>query len=231
MFAMGPWTPSAGEEAARFSMKRLGAKTAVVVTNPDSWSEAVGRYFKDEFRSLGGIIIEEATVGATETDFRTLISRIRGKNPDIVYSPLVFNLVPFYSQIRQQRLGSTVVTSDIIADEHIVKAPEAFEGIYQTGLLDPNSEVYSRLAAAYKTKFGREVTMPWFVAVGYDAMVVLNKVIKDGATSGSEIKKALYALKNHQGASATIAFNEKGSSPQLEHMYQIRSGQLQLASP
>jgi branched-chain amino acid transport system substrate-binding protein len=227
-FAIGPWTPSAGEEAARFSTEKLGAKTAAIVVNSDSWSEAVGTFFKRDFERRGGKVLEEVVLGASETDFRTVISKIKSKKPDVLYSPLVFNLVPFYSQVKQLQLSSTIVSSDIIADEHISKAPQAFEGIFQTGLLDPSSEAYGRVAAAYKAKYGREISMPWFVAVGYDAASILAESISRSRASGADIKDSLYSLQDYAGASARISFNNKGSSPQLEHMYQIKGGKLEI---
>lgn len=227
-FAIGPWTPSAGEEAARFAVQKLGATTAAVVLNSDSWSEAVGKFFKEEFSRLGGQVIEEILLEASETDFRTPISRIKAKGPSIIYSPLVFNLVPFYSQIKQQKLSATIISSDIIADEHISKAPEAFEGIYQTGLVDPKSEPFERLLHAYKKKFGHDMTLPWFVAVGYDSVKLLLLARATRGMSAEQIKNGLYDIRDFQGASGTISFNDKGSSPQLERMYRIKQGKLVL---
>ena len=223
-FAIGPWTPSAGEEVARFSRESLHAQTAVIVTNSDSWSEAVGDYFKKDFVKRGGKILDTMLLNTTETDFRSIVSRIKAAAPDFVYSPLVFNLVPFYSQLRQQKLSSAIISSDIIADEHIQKAPAVFEGIYQTGLTDPSSPEYQKLALLYKAKLHHDITLPWFVAVGYDSVGLFQTSLAQGSIGSEDVKNALYKIKNYKGASCELSINERGSSPQYERMFLLKGG-------
>ena len=225
IFAIGPWTPSAGEVASRFAIQKLQARTAVVITNSDAWSEAVGEYFSKDFEKRGGKIIDRIVLNATETDFRSVISKIKAINPDILYSPLVFNLVPFYSQLKKQKFGAPILSSDIIAEEHISKAPEAFEGVYQTGLLDPTSVEYQQVRELYKSKYNREIMLPWFVAVGYDSIgMILNATSSGSSILREAISQKIYKIKNYKGASSEISINEQGSSPQYEHMFRLLKG-------
>lgn len=222
IFAIGPWTPSAGEEAARYAHEVLGLKKAVVVYNTDSWSESVAKSFKDKFLELNGKIINTIILNPSEVDLRSVIAKINSYGVDMIYSPLVFNLVPFYTQIKQLQFGGKVVTSDIIVDEHISKAPDAFEGIYQTGLENPDSAVYKNLEKLYKEKYQKDISLPWFVAVGYDSMQLLGKAISIAGNNSERIKEELYKIQNYSGASTTISINQNGSSPQYEKMYQIK---------
>ncbi len=228
IFAIGPWTPSSGEEAAGFAAKRLGAKTAAVITSSESWSESVGRFFKDEFIKFGGTVIEEANIPASESDFRAILTRIRAKHPDVVYSPLVFNFIPFFSQIKQYQLSSAIIISSVITDEHISQAPGVLEGIYQTQLLNLQSAANELLAKSYKAKFNRNITMPWYVAVGHDAVKIMHEAVKRGGSNSEGIKRALYSIKDYPGASSSISINERGSSPQFERMHRIRDGKIVL---
>lgn len=224
VFAIGPWTPSSGEEASRFATENLKAKSAVIVTNQDSWSEAVGTYFDKDFRTRGGKIMDKVLLNPDQVDFRSVISKIKTLEPDVIYTPLVNNLVPFYTQLKQQNLKAAVVSSDIIADEHISKAPSAFEGVYQTNIQDPDSKEYLSLQNRYKKKYGRDISMPWFVAVGYDSVGVLLKAWLMGKGSKENLKEALYSIKAYKGSSTEISINERGSSPQYERTYQLKLG-------
>jgi len=227
IFAIGPWTPSGGEAPAKFAAGKLKAKSAVILRNSDAWSQAVADAFRKQFELDGGKIFDDATIGPEEADFRAVISKFRGLGPDIIYSPLVFNIVPFYSQLRQLGFSGKIVTSDIIAEEHISKAPQVFEGIYQSGLPDPDSAKYRELAAKYRLRFGRNPSLPWFVAVGYDGVMLIAKAVKTKGSSSQAIAEGLYGIKNYAGASALLSINPEGSSPQTEVMYQIRQGRLQ----
>lgn len=224
MFAIGPWTASSGEVAAEFAVKTLKAKRAAVFTNQDSWSEGVSEYFKKKFKELGGEVDDQFIINASEVDFKTLLAKAKAMPIDIIYTPLVNNIPAFYKQAKQIGFGKTIVSSDIIAEEHTRQAPETFEGVYQTNIRNPNSDEYKHLEDLYRKKFGKDINLPWFVAVGFDGMNLLLKANEEVGSDGTKIKDYLYSLKNYRGASSQLSFNSKGSAPQFEAMYQFRNG-------
>lgn len=224
IFGIGPWTPSAGETAARFSFSRLKAQKAAIFLNSDSWSESVGSYFRTEFTALGGKSLEVITLTPEVTDFRSVLARVKSMEPEVIYTPLVNNLNAFYSQIKQLGLRVPVVTSDIIVQEHLTLAPENFEGVYQTSIPSPKGESFTDLERRYSRKFGKEISMPWFVATGYDAMNLLFQAVSKVGANGKEINAFLYTVKDYPGASGSITISERRSNAVGEVMYQIRSG-------
>jgi hypothetical protein len=79
----------------------------------------------------------------------------------VIYSPVGDNIVPFYVQLRQQIPDIPVVSSDVIAEEHIRQAPVVFEGIYQSQMKDPSGPDFERVAIAYQKRFNKAMTLPW----------------------------------------------------------------------
>ena len=75
---------------------------------------------------------------------------------------------------------------------------------------------------------GGRCFLPWFVAVGYDAVGLIRKTVVSSGITGEELKTALYAIKGYKGASSEISINDVGSSPQYEYMYQIKHGKFVL---
>lgn len=102
IFGIGPWTPSAGEVSAKFAVSNLGAKTAVTFHINDPWSQLVADYFEKQFIALGGTVLKSYSFNPQDTDFRTCFSKARALKPDVIYSPIGDNIVPFYTQLRQQ---------------------------------------------------------------------------------------------------------------------------------
>ncbi len=228
LFGIGPWTPSAAETGAKFIRDRLKAKKVVVVYNREPWSEKIATYFKEFFPTLGGEIVAEFPLNPDETEFRSIATKIKSLNPDVIYSPLAMNIVPFYKQLKELHLTQVIVSSDIITDEHIAQAPTAFEGIYQTNINDPSSKEFQAMAKKYEAYFKKPVTLAWFVSIAYDAVKIIDQVISKVGSDPQRIKEELYKIKDYHGASTTLSINAQGSSPQFEVMYQIKDGKFQL---
>jgi len=229
IFAIGPWTPSAGEVSAKFAWQKLGAKRAIVFSNVETWSESVRVYFEKEFTRLGGQIAQSIFINPQDTEFRAEISRAISLKPDVIYAPLVFNVPAFQSQLKALGNKAPIISSDIITDEYIREAPEAFEGIYQSVVPDPQSDKYLEFEAKYIKQFKKHPDHPWFAAVGYDAVKLFYQaLIADSNETNyrEKIKNDLYRIKDFKGASAVITINEKGSSPQNEVMFKIVGGKL-----
>jgi branched-chain amino acid transport system substrate-binding protein len=230
LFGIGPWTPSAAEASAKFIRNNLKFKRVVLVYNREPWSEKIANYFKQFFPTIGGEVIAEFPLNPDETEFRSIATKIKSLNPDVIYTPVSYNIVPFYTQIRNLHLTQPIVSSDIIADEHIHQAPAAFDGIYQSNILDPSSEQFREMAKKYEAHFHKPVTLAWFVAVAYDAVKILDQVISKVGPDPVKIKEAMYGVKDYHGASTTISINPQGSSPQFEVMYQVQGGRFKLVS-
>jgi branched-chain amino acid transport system substrate-binding protein len=224
IFGIGPWTPSAGEVSAKFAIGNLGARTVVTFHIHDPWSQLVTDYFEKQFRALGGKVLTSYAFNPQDTDFRTAFSKVRALKPDVIYSPIGDNIVPFYTQLRQQIPDVPVISSDVIAEEHIQRAPAVFEGIYQSQMKDPGGAELELIAAAYSKKFKRPMTLPWFVATAYDGVKLIAHCAQKVGSTPSSIRDCIAQTTNLPGVSQTLSFNPGGSSPQTERIFQLRNG-------
>ena len=228
IFAIGPWTPSCGESAARFAANALRARRAVIVKSQDPFSEYAAAHFERTFTSLGGRVLERYVLNAGDSDFRSVITRAKALQPDLFYTPIVYQLVAFYRRLYEQRVGVPIISADVINEEHIARAPQAFEGIYQSIMpREPDSPVYPRLVSAYRAKYGRELKLGWYTAVAYDAVMLIARAITTDGAQPQHIARGLYRIKNFPGASAVLSINASGSAPQYEVIHRIHAGRLE----
>jgi branched-chain amino acid transport system substrate-binding protein len=221
VFGIGIWTPSAAEAAAQFSLQTLAAKTAVILSMQNEWSETVAKLFQEQFERGGGKVLRSESLPPATSDFRTSLAKAKNLRPDVFYTPVTENIVPFYTQLRQLGVSAPIVTSDIVAKEHIALAPSVFEGLYQTMPPQPTSPAAEKMLALYREKFQREPSLPLITALGYDGMRLLLKALADGATASEEVKKNLYTVSDFPGASRTISISADGSSPVAEKMFRL----------
>lgn len=224
LFGIGPWTPSAGEVSAKFAISNLKAKTVVTFRINDPWSELVTGYFERSFTSQGGSVLQSHSFNPQEHDFRTVFSKVRALRPDVIYSPVGDNIVPFYVQLRQQMPNVPIISSDVIAEEHIRQAPAVFEGIYQSQMKDPSGLAFARVALAYQKRFKKEMTLPWFVCTGYDSGKLLSFCAKKVGTIPAAVRDCIAETTNLSGVTQTFSFNPGGSSPQTESIFRLHKG-------
>jgi len=176
-------------------------------------------------------VLEQFAVHPDTSDFKTILTKTKQARPDVIYAPLMEDIIPFYKQLRQLKIESTIVTSDIIAKEHIDQIPELLEGVYQTNAPALDGANARQLLDKYRAKHGREPTLPLFSAWGYDGLMLICEALATGATTPEAIKKYLYQLKDYPGLSNTINFTPKGSSPVIEKMYRISGGEFEAVGP
>lgn len=226
IFAVGPWTVSSGEVPARFSQQKFKAKSAVIMNSNTAWSLAVSQAFQAEFEKRDGKILQIFSFNPGETDFRTFIARAKALKPDVLYAPVDAELISFYSQLKIFDFDRPVVTSDIITDDLLIEGAKAFEGVYQSMTADPSSPATVKMLAAYKRHFKKDCTQIIYVAWAYDAINLLAKVGAQSKFDSRLMARSLYKIKNYPGASGSITFNARGSSPSFPAMFRVVNGKL-----
>jgi branched-chain amino acid transport system substrate-binding protein len=228
IFGIGPWTPSSGEVSALFARTQLQAKRAVIINSVDPWAELVADYFARDFTRLGGEIIKRLAINPETSDFRSIILQARTANGDVVFAPIINHIPEFFIQRATQKWSTPVLSSDIIAQNHIDIAGKAIEGVYQAKNRDPSLGSSSVLLHRYRATFHRDPPLPWFVTTAYDSVMMLAQAMQAGNLSGSSIKTYLSTLREFKGVTQEFSFTSGGSAPQLSVMHQVVGGKLVL---
>lgn len=228
IFAIGPWTPASGTVPAQFARGQLKAERAAVIYSEEEWCQSVAGYFKSEFEQLRGKVVSSFALNANTSDFRAILSKIRVLKVDVIYAPIIQNLVPFYSQAYQLRIEVPIITSDNIAPEFIEKAPQAFEGVYQSMLQDPQTPIARALFERYEKRFAKKASLPWHISTGYDAMSLIVEATRRSGDCAKCVAQGLYTIDGFRGTLGAITINQEGSWPQIPKMFQVRAGKLEL---
>ena len=111
------------------------------------------------------------------------------------------------------RVAFSYTDLESFTDDHIKESPESLEGVHQSQISDPQRPQTVELAKIYKDKFGRELSMTWYVATGYDAIRLYVHAIGNVGVDSIAIKNFLYTVKNFLGASQDIEISAGGSFP------------------
>ena len=194
--------PFQGTVAANFAAKELKVKTAAIFADSASdYAKGLADSFKETFEKAGGkVVAEEAYVGK-DTDFRSTLTRIKGKNPDFIFIPGYYEEVGLIvKQAREAGIDVPLMGADGWDSPKLVElaGADALNNTFITNHYsseDPDKKIQT-FVETFKDK--NEGTSPnAFNALGYDTVYLLADAIKRaGSTDSEKIKDALAETKD-----------------------------------
>jgi branched-chain amino acid transport system substrate-binding protein len=204
--------PPQGIVGADFAYNTLQARTAALFkdTNND-YSKGLAENFKQSFEALGGKIVGEEGYLEGDKDFKAALTKIKGKNPDLIYVPGYYSEVgPLVKQARDLGITAPFLGADGWDSPELLTmaGPEALQNTYFTNHYssqDPDPAI-QKFVEAYKAKYN--AVPDSFAALGYDAAYLLVDAIKRaGAAEPEKIKDALAQTTDFPGVTGKLTFD------------------------
>jgi len=205
--------PFQAASAVRLAVDELNAQTAAILYDTGSdYSKGLADSFTEYFTAEGGEVVEVGEFVDTETDYSAILTRVKDKNPDVVYVPSYYGTAGLIvRQAADLGIDAVFIGADGWDSPQFVElAGDAAEGHFFTNHYtpaDPKAEVQN-LLAGYAAAYGGEV--PDALAVlAYDAAkLLMNAIEAAGSTDSVAIRDALWATEGFEGASGTFSFDE-----------------------
>jgi branched-chain amino acid transport system substrate-binding protein len=221
--------PFQGTVGANFALNTLKVKNvAVMVDNSSDYSKGLAKFFKEAFTKGGGTIVIEEAYLQKDQDFKTILTKIKGTNPQMIYVPGYYEEVG--KIIKQAReLGITVpfVGGDGWDSPKLTEigSPAALNGSYFTNhySVEDTSPASKAFVDAYKKEYGQ---VPDAMAVlGYDAAYVLVDAIKRAnSAEPAKIREALAATKGFKGVTGETNLNENHDAVKSAVIIEMKDG-------
>jgi branched-chain amino acid transport system substrate-binding protein len=215
-----------GSAMAQFAAGDLEARTVVVLAKQTTYAQGIKDVFSEHFGDLGGELLEVIEYPDGGGDLTGLIERATTLEPDAVYlAGYAQDIGDMIRGLRQRRFaGYIMTTAAFAAPEVIERVGTDAEGVFLTRTeFDPTSEdeTVSRFVAGYRERNG--LTPDLYAAHGYDAMKVLAAGI-EGAEGPSEVWSSLRALRDFQGVTGALQFDERGDVQKFPRVFRIKDG-------
>jgi branched-chain amino acid transport system substrate-binding protein len=204
-----------GEGMADFIVNgNIKGKKAVIFYDAESdYSKGIYERIKQVAPKLGlTIVAEDSYLQKSETDFRSKLSKFKGKDFDALIVPGYYGQVSqIANQVRELGLTQPLVGGDGWDSEDLWKVGGTnIEGSYFTNHYssddqDPHVQDFIR---KYKEQYGGN-TPDAMAILCYDAVnVVADAITRAGDTDKEKVTDALADTKNFEGAAGTITINE-----------------------
>lgn len=229
--SIGFSTEKTGQKMATFAYTNLHKRKITIVAHYDEWAEIISDSFKEQFEALGGEIVLYEKVEMDESDFRTLIEKIKYNDVDSVYLAFVpLNIDVFLKQAKELGLDTTVLGGDTFTDDILAAAGSNAEGVYFTNIYVDDNPLLTKLQGQYTQKYGQDIisSLLPFASFGYDGVLVVEEAMKKaGEITPMGIKDALYTITNfHVSGGARVSITPQGTKPRIERIYLVEEGKV-----
>lgn len=187
-------------------------KKVALINDIDPFNRKAIGLFSSEAENLGLTIVEREEVPVGTSDFRTVISKIKARDPQAIFIELqdTASIGPFNKQLKE--LGTNAVvfgTTNIENPDNLKKFPGLFDGVIYSFPHMTDTPSYKSFATAFNTKYGIDPSGPSIVNA-YNATLILIAALEKGATTGEEIKNQLETIHTNGVGVTDLSFDSNG---------------------
>ena len=228
-------------KAARYAYEKMGARNVGFVYADIAANFAGVKKFAATFEQLGGKVagFEGAPQGAP--DFRSLLIRLKQKNPDLIY---IYTFGPDPGNVMKQmkELGMTSVRTMGYSGAAVPQtfqvggaAAEGFvatSGYFDPASRDPQTEQYLASYRKYLNPSVDPKTLGFYHATTYDGMMMLAMAMEKVAKSGGNpedpkaVRNAFYEVGRFPAVTGTAVYTAGNSVPRKPfQVLEVKGGQ------
>lgn len=207
--------PFQGTVASQFATRELKAKTAAVIYDVGSdYSAWLGKYFIEDFQKQGKIVANEA-FRSGELDFRAILGKIKGTNPDVLFIPTMQKEAAL---IMKQAVDLGIKTKFLGGDgwgspDLITLGGSAVEGSYFVNLASLDDPDIQAFIKEYKEKYKADPILPNPVMAVDGLYAVIDAIKKTNSTDPAKIAEQLEKTKDLQVLTGKLTIDPKTHDP------------------
>ncbi len=221
--------PFQGTVGANFVLNTLKLqKAAILVDSSSDYSKGLSAFFKDAFTKGGGSILAEEAYLQKDQDFKTILTKIKALNPEIIYVPGYYEEVgKIVKQARELGMNIPIVGGDGWDSPKLVEVATApaLNNTYFTNhySVEDTSPVSQAFVEAYKKEYGQA---PDAMAVlGYDAAnILIDAISRANSEEPAKIREALAATKDYPAITGSTTFNATHDAVKSAVIIEMKDG-------
>lgn len=204
-----------GGTLGRYAVQISKAKKIAVIDDKTAYGEGVAAEFIKGAKGKGAEIIATEHTTDKSTDFASILTSIKAKNPDLIFFGGMDAVAgPMLKQMKGLGINAKFMGGDGLCTADLPKLAGDAVGEGQVvcaeagGVLDAQKKISDDWKAAYKKKFGIDVQI--YAPYVYDSVMVMVEAMKQAGSA--EPAKYLPVLKKikYKGVTGDITFDDKG---------------------
>lgn len=204
-----------------------GYARAAIISEMSDFAQGVRSAFKESYT---GTVVFDETFNSSETDFRTLITKLRAANPQMVYvspqSPVAGELI--LKQINESGMNVAIYASNAMLDRSAIAAnPSTYEEVVMAEVQLPTQGKAATMLEAYMKLYGSAPEFAAFTASAYDSVYLIVEAIESVGEDAEAVAGYFgYQVVDWPGALGTFNFDENGDAEVELTLVQAVGGEL-----
>ena len=198
IFRVGMGAPVEGIAGGHLAVEKLGAHRIAILSMDNDFGVSLSEYFKQTVLGLGAEIVFEKRYSLGESEFREVLSSIRGANPDLIWATAYYaGAANIVSQARELGITATILGQEgYDSPKFIELAGEAAEGVIIVTDLNRDSErpVVQQFLAEFQARAGIPADMVG--ASAFDAVKVAAYALAQVGTDPEDIAAAINGIRH-----------------------------------
>ena len=220
--------PFQGIATAKYAKEKEIKSVAVLTNTSSDYAVGLAEAFKAQATQDGLTIIEEKYT-KDDKDFKSVLTKIKGQNPEAIFIPDYYNTIGLIlTQANELGIKTQYLGGDGW-DGIQVNFGAAAEGAIFSSQFAPDDTDPSvqKFIADFRAKYSKEPTI--FEALGYDTAVVVENALKTAKDlSSSSIKDALAATNGLNLVTGTFKFDSERNPEKKVTFIEVKGGKLTL---
>ena len=213
IFRIGASDSLLGGTMAEFAAKTLKAKTAAIIDDRSAYGQGIAEEFARVAKANGIKIVGQEFTNASAMDFLSILTTIKGKNPDVIFlGGYAAQGAPLARQMVQRGLKAKLLGGDGICSPDMGRvAGDAASIVYcaQGGTSLDKSAEGREFLTKYKKTYNADAQV--YAVSYYDGLKLLaDAMTKAGTTTDKAKITAQLAKENYKGVAGTYAFDAVG---------------------
>jgi branched-chain amino acid transport system substrate-binding protein len=211
-----------GKFGAEYAYNTMGARKVAIVYHISEWGTGIKEVFEKRFQELGGEIVAAEGAPQESRDYRTIMSKVKGLDVDLIYMPAYpdGSLVAL-KQAQELGIQTKFLGADAWGDPKLQKE---VSGRGDFTFTEPATPLTEEFKVKILAKTGGD-QVPLGTGQAYDNVKIITEVIKTVGTDPEKMQQAIRQIK-YQGVSGQIEFDANGDLTSASYtVKQIKDGQ------
>jgi branched-chain amino acid transport system substrate-binding protein len=203
----------AAQKMANFAYHILNLRKIAILYINDEGGLGEKNSFKMEFEKLGGKIVGEESFEKNANDLKPQLLKISNLKPEAIYFSGYGKIYGVgIRQIKELKIQAKVLASyEPLYKTTQELAGDALEGIIFTSpYFEEENPKAQKFIEQYMAKYGERPEID--AAFGYDVIMLLAKVLKEGTNKPEYIKNNLLKIKDYPGVVGKISILPNGDT-------------------
>lgn len=219
-----------------YAMGELGLKRFAIVYEETDYARPPAERFAELVREKGGNLVDLQSYNPGETDFRSILARLRTKSPQALYVGVQSpdSAVLLLRQLKELEVNVTLLGNEITGNTASdAAAAPLFEGmIFAEPAFDLEQADTREFVARYKARFKVDsLPFGFWTAEAYDAVRLLSATIERCGEAVENVRHCLYQVKNYPGVSAPVTIDRNGDGVRIYVLKKVIAGKATVLKP